>query len=64
MVVSKRMLSKPEAAHYCGPPGHRFATDCPVRPVRLGNADRWDIRDLDEWLDSFKDSKDDTVAQL
>jgi hypothetical protein len=59
-LVAKRMLSKAEAAHYCGVAIRRFEADCPVRPVCVANRDlRWDIRDLDEWLDSLKDTKDD-----
>lgn len=65
-VVNKRMLTKAEAAHYCGMKVKHFEIDCPVRPVRVANHDlRWDIRDLDEWLDGLKDTKvDETVDSI
>jgi len=58
-MVAKRILSKTEAAHYCGMMVKRFEIDCPVRPIRYPNGDlRWDTRDLDHWLDGLKDSLD------
>jgi predicted DNA-binding transcriptional regulator AlpA len=66
-IVAKRMLSKAEAAHYCGMAVKRFETDCPVRPVQYpGGNMRWDTRDLDQWLDGLKDNsdKDDTVESV
>jgi hypothetical protein len=58
-IVAKRMLSKAEAAHYCGMPIKRFEIDCPVPSVRFPKGDlRWDIRDLDAWLDTLKDPKE------
>ena len=54
-VVPKRMLSKTEAAHHCGRPSKRFDIECPVPPVRFANGDlRWDVRDLDAWIDTLK----------
>jgi hypothetical protein len=50
-----RLLTKAEAAHYCRRPAKRFAAECPVRPVEMGNGDQlWDVRDLDNWIDSLK----------
>jgi hypothetical protein len=58
-IVAKRMLSKSEAAHYCGMPIKRFEVDCPVKPVQFPNGDlRWDIHDLDSWLDTLKARKE------
>lgn len=55
VVVQKRMLSKAEAAQHCGRPAKRFEIEWPVRPVRFANGDlRYDLRDLDSWLDSLK----------
>ncbi len=69
-VVPKRMLTASEAAHHCGRPLKRFRIECPVTPIAFENGDRrWDIRDLDDWLDSLKDGidssdADDIVARL
>jgi hypothetical protein len=60
-IVAKRMLSKAEAAHYCGMAVKRFEIDCPVLPVRFPNGDyRWDTRDLDQWIDSLKQGSEQT----
>jgi hypothetical protein len=54
-VLPKRMLNKTEAAEHCGRPIKRFDIECPVQAVRFPNGDnRWDIRDLDAWIDSLK----------
>ena len=54
-VLQKRMLNKTEAAEHCGRPVKRFDIECPVRAVRFPNGDnRWDLRDLDAWIDSLK----------
>lgn len=55
VVVPKRMLSRAEAAQHCGRPVKRFDVECPVTPVRFANGDlRFDVRDLDAWLDGLK----------
>ena len=54
-VLSKRMLTKSEAAEHCGRSVKRFEIECPVPSVRFANGDiRWDVRDLDAWIDSLK----------
>jgi hypothetical protein len=54
-VIPKRMLNKSEAAHHCGRSITRFVIECPVQPVRFSNGDlRWDVQDIDRWLDSLK----------
>jgi hypothetical protein len=65
----KRMLTKQEAANHCGRPVRRFEVECPVAPVRFANGDiRYDVRDLDAWLDGLKAGKssdaEDIVARL
>jgi hypothetical protein len=51
----KRMLTKSEAAHHCGRSVPRFQIECPVRPLCFANGDlRYDVRELDTWLDSLK----------
>jgi hypothetical protein len=58
-VIPKRMLTKTEAASHCGRPVKRFEIECPVRPIQFDNGDiRWDVHDLDTWLDSLKSGHD------
>ncbi len=60
VVIPKRMLTKTQAASHCGRLVKRLEIECPVRPVRFANGDeRWDIQDLDEWLDSLKTEHED-----
>jgi hypothetical protein len=55
-IIQKRLLTKTEAAEHCGRPIRRFEVECPVKCVRFPNGDvRWDVRDLDAWIDSLKD---------
>jgi hypothetical protein len=62
-VVSKRMLTKREAAEHCGRPLKNFEAECLVSPIKFANGDlRWDVRDLDAWLDSLKAGMDDVEA--
>jgi len=69
-VIPKRMLTKAEAAHHCGRSLIRFQRECPCPPVTFPNGDvRFDIQDLDIWLNSLKAgsldrSADDIVARL
>ena len=54
-VLQKRMLTKSEAAEHCGRSAKRFEIECPVKFVRFANGDvRWDVHDLDAWIDSLK----------
>jgi hypothetical protein len=62
-VVNKRMLTKREAAEHCGRPVRKFEVECPVGPIKFANGDlRWDVRDLDAWLDALKCRIDDADA--
>ncbi len=62
-VISKRMLSKREAAEHCGRSVKRFEAECPVIPIRFPNGDlRFDVRDLDGWLDALKSKNEDSAA--
>lgn len=58
ILQSKRLLGKKEAATYCGISPSTFTKVCSVRPVILGRDNqslrRFDIRDLDAWIDSRK----------
>jgi hypothetical protein len=54
-LTPKRMLSEGESARHCGRSPKRFKLECPVQPIRFPNGDiRYDVRDLDAWLDSLK----------
>jgi hypothetical protein len=54
-VVQPRMMSLRQAADYVGLPLKRFPRLCTVSPIALPeNEKRYDIRDLDEWLDQLK----------
>ncbi|MGF7160154.1 hypothetical protein FHS85_001777 [Rhodoligotrophos appendicifer] len=54
-VIQKRMLTKAEAADHCGRSPRHFEHECPVTPIQFGNGDlRWDIKDIDAWIDSLK----------
>lgn len=54
-VIAKRMLAKREAAEHCGRSLKRFEAECPISPVIFPNGDlRYDVRDLDCWLDTLK----------
>lgn len=64
-VISKRMLSKREAAEHCGRSLKRFEAECPVAAIRFPNGDRrFDVRDLDGWLDTLKGQSEDSVSIL
>lgn len=54
IAIDRRMLTKTEAAHFCGLPVRKFPAVCPVVPVELAKGiERYDRRDLDKWLDSL-----------
>ncbi len=64
-VIAKRMLRKREAAEHCGRSPKRFEVECPVVPVRFPNGDlRYDVRDLDRWLDRLKSGAQDSESIL
>lgn len=56
---AKRMMSRKDAAVYCGLPVSRFEDFCPIEPVTFANGSRrWDIHDLDRWIDGYKGDSD------
>jgi hypothetical protein len=62
-IVSKRMLTLQEAAQHCGRSVKRFEIECPVAAVIFPNGDRrYDVHDLDKWLDSIKNGDGDADA--
>lgn len=51
-----RLLTREQAAIYCGVSGPTFSVHCPVRPISLGpgkRLERYDIRSLDRWIDTL-----------
>jgi hypothetical protein len=65
-VSPRRILSKSEAADYVGLPIKRFSVECRVSPIRIANCERYDIQDLDRWIDVLKDalpSGDDEIVE-
>jgi hypothetical protein len=67
-VSPRRMLTAREAAEYCGLPAKKFPAVCRVAPVALpGDELRYDMRDLDDWLDGLKGgapNDDDIIGKL
>jgi hypothetical protein len=57
--IAPRLVYKKEAAFYCGIGVEAFTANCPVAPVRVGSGKRglrYDLYDLDGWIDSLKQS--------
>jgi predicted DNA-binding transcriptional regulator AlpA len=56
-----RLINLAEAAAYCGVSTPVYARLCPVRPISLGpgkRLERFDVRDLDAWIDGLKGDND------
>ncbi len=53
---NKRLLSRQEAAAYCGMSVPVFERLCPIAPLDLGGArlHRWDVARIDAWIDSMQ----------
>jgi hypothetical protein len=52
--IAPRLLTKEQAAAYCGVSAVTFEAVCPLKPVSLGDSvrlRRYDLKALDEWLD-------------
>jgi hypothetical protein len=55
-IVTPRLLTRAQAAAYCGVCVATFSTLCPVQPVTLGQGKRlhrFDIVALDKWIDQL-----------
>jgi hypothetical protein len=59
-----RLLTKAEAAHYCGLSTKKFESQCPVAPIEMADGSMlWDVHDLDRWIETLKcDVGDDASA--
>jgi hypothetical protein len=54
--IASRLLTRQQAATYCGVSVPTFMAVCPISPVALGEGkrmERYDIRSLDAWLDKL-----------
>lgn len=66
----RRMLTKREAAIYCGVPINRFPAAVSVPPISMPHGKMlYDIKDLDNWLDRLKtgapnDADEDILSKL
>ena len=58
----ERMLTEAEAARYVRLGVHRFRRACPVPPVGIDGALRWDRRKIDRWLDGLQRMQADPAA--
>jgi hypothetical protein len=55
----QRLLTRAQAAAYCGIGVGTFSTLCPVRPIALGadkRLERYDVVALNAWIDSLGSS--------
>jgi hypothetical protein len=54
--VAPRLLTRIQAAIYCGISVPTLSVHCPVRPISLGpgkRLERYDIHSLDRWIDTL-----------
>jgi hypothetical protein len=54
-----RLLTKSQAAAYCGVSASTFRSICPVQAIALGagiRLERYDIQALDQWIDRLSAS--------
>jgi hypothetical protein len=54
--TARRLLTKAQAASYCGLSVAAFAGLCPVRSIALGDdkrLERFDVVELNDWIDSL-----------
>jgi len=51
--IEPRLLSREQAATYCGVSAPTFISECPVTPIKIRTRVLYDRRSLDRWLDSL-----------
>ena len=60
-----RLMTRAEAAYYCSLPPKKFEGQCPFHPVQMPTGEKkWDVRDLDTWIDALKTGCDDDSALI
>jgi predicted DNA-binding transcriptional regulator AlpA len=53
--IAPRLLTKAEAAAYCGISAALFDRLCPVRPLRFSERlVRFDVSDIDSWIEALE----------
>lgn len=55
--MTTRLLTKTQAAAYCGLSPATFSVTCPVRPIALGEGvrmHRYDVQKIDAWIDGLQ----------
>ncbi len=58
--IVPRLLTRKQAAAYCGVSLPTFMGICPVRPIALGASkrlERYDLHALEQWIDTFGGDK-------
>jgi hypothetical protein len=58
--ILPRLLTREQAAAYCGVSLPTFMGICPVLPIALGASkrlERYDLRALEQWIDTFSGDK-------
>jgi hypothetical protein len=58
--IAPRLLTRRQAAAYCGVSLPTFMGICPVRPIALGTSkrlERYDLRALEQWIDTLSGDK-------
>jgi hypothetical protein len=56
VLPAARLLTRAQAAMYCGLGLSAFAAICPVRPISMGSdkrLERFDLVDLNKWIDGL-----------
>lgn len=54
---TRRLLTTEEAASYCGVSVPTMRAHIRVQPVKIGNSVRYDVKELDRWLDARSQSE-------
>lgn len=57
--IPLRLLTKTQAARYCGLSVPTFGSVCPVRAIALGvgvRMERYDVIELDSWIDGLRNN--------
>jgi hypothetical protein len=58
--IAPRLLTREQAAAYCGVSLRTFRNLCPIQPVALGTSkrlERYDLRALNQWIDTLPGDK-------
>ena len=56
-LIAPRLLTRDQAADYCGVSVPTFAAICPIHPIAMGNGkrmERFDVQALDDWINGLR----------